>query len=519
MLLQKSYFNSISFYAFLIISVLFFGCDKDDVMEEGNKDDDNTIVDIQDPIDYSEIPQSDIYEVSIIRNDVKEKLVVFKSSCPDYQLGYKNMLEVDQYPLDLFADRSINWTNFSFSGSVIVEVRIINQTKVGLGGSVKIVPSRHGVSPEVNGNIIRFTLNNPGQFSVEVGDNGYKNGLMIFADPKELNIPDLENEGYKVYEHNSSINSNSIGGSFSGIYFKKGIHNIGVYSVPAHIKNIYLEQGAWVYGALIMDGMPNVKIFGRGVLSAAKLDYRESHSIEAINQSNNIVVEGIVVADFKHFAVRLIGSGSRVSWTKVIGGWVYNCDGITVFEGSTVNNCFIWANDDAIKVYRDNITWNDCVVWLLNNGGVIQMGWTAPKSSNVIISGIDVLHAEWNKPGFNRGLLNYVGNKYNEPGKTGSHSNWLIEDVFTETAIPVVFNITPDPYSKNPIHGLILKNWNVKMTMNTLFQNAIIGNDPSEPFDGFVFDNVNFNEVKLNSSNWLDITKMTNENLVLPEFK
>ncbi len=102
------------------------------------------------------------------------------------------------------------------------------------------------------------------------------------------------------------------------------------------------------------------------------------HSIEAIHQSNNIQIEGIVVADYKHFAVRLIGSGNDVSWTKVIGGWVYNCDGIAAYEGSTVSNCFIWANDDAIKVYRDNITWNDCVVWLLNNGGGYPDGMDGP---------------------------------------------------------------------------------------------------------------------------------------------
>jgi len=226
-----------------------------------------------------------------------------------------------------------------------------------------------------------------------------------------------------------------------------------------------------------------------------------------------------VIADFKHFAVRLIGQDNTVKWTKVIGGWVYNCDGIAVFEGSNVSNCFIWANDDAIKVYRDNTNWSDCVVWQLNNGGVIQMGWTAPNSNNVTISRIDVLRAEWNKPGFNRALLNYVGNRYNEPGKAGYHSNWLIEDVVTETPIPVVFNITPDDFSSNPIHGLTLKNWNVKMTMNTEYQNMIIGNDPDEYFDGFVFDNVIFNETKLDESNWLDVTNLNVEKLVTPEFK
>ncbi len=500
----------------LVIAVLllFSCCKEDSIVEEILPKEEPS-----DSIDYSEIPQSDIYEVSLIDGNNTEKLLVFQSSCPEYQLGKNNMIEVDQYPLEIFAGRTISWTNFSFSGSITVEVKILDQSKVPVAGSVKIFPSRFNVTPVIEGNIIRFTLTNPGQFSVEIGDNGYKNGLMVFADPVETDIPDKSSDNYKVFSHNSGNSLTTIMTSRSGIYFEKGIYDIGVYKVSAHIKNIYLEPGAWVYGALIMDGNPNVKIFGRGVLSAAKLNYRQSHSIEAINQSNNIHIEGIVVADFKHFAIRLIGESNTVSWTKVIGGWVYNCDGIAAYAGSNVSNCFIWANDDAIKVYRDDITWTDCVIWQLNNGGIIQMGWTAPNSSNVTISRIDVIRAEWNKPGFNRGLLNYVGNRYNEPGKSGYHSNWLIEDVVTETPIPIIFNITPDEFSSNPIHGLTLINWNVKMTMDTQYQNMIIGNDPDEYFDGFVFDNVVFNETKLDGTNWLNVTNLLTEKLVVPEFK
>jgi hypothetical protein len=335
------------------------------------------------------------------------------------------MTEVDYYPLEIFKGRTISWVNFSFSGSVTVEVLVLDQSKVPVSGSVKVLPSRFGVIPEIEDNVIRFTLSEPGQFSVEIGENGYKNGLMIFANPPEIHIPDKSSEGYRVFANNAD--NYWVASSYSGIYFEKGIHDIGVYRVPTHVKNIYFESGSWVYGALIMDGNPDVSIFGRGVLSAAKLNYRESHSIEAINQSDNIQVEGIVVADTKEFALRLIGRDNTVSWVKVIGGWVYNCDGIAAYEGSVVSNCFIWANDDAIKVYRSNTTWSDCVVWQLNNGAVVQMGWTNPNSSNVSISRVDVLRAEWNKPLFNRGLLNYVGNKYNDPGALAITATGLLK--------------------------------------------------------------------------------------------
>lgn len=507
-------YNSLYYYITLIVILSILGCSKNDFSVDSGVNNE-PLEETPDVIDYSEIPQSDMYEVSVIREDVREELLIFKSSCPEFQLGMQNMIEVDRFPLDIFVGRSISWTNFSFSGTIRVEVKVLNN--MGVGNSVEIHPSRFGVIPNVSGNVISFTLSEPGQFSIEIGENGYKNGLMIFADPAETNIPDPVSEGYKVFEHNSNVNINTIGGAFSGIYFEKGIHDIGIYNVPANIKNIYLEQGAWVYGAIVMDGDPNVKIFGRGVLSAAKLDYRESHSIEAINQSDNIEVEGIIIADKKEFAVRLIGRNNTVKWTKIIGGWVYNTDGIAVFEGSTVSNCFIWANDDSIKVYRDNITVSDCVVWQLNNGGVIQMGWTAPNSENITIQRIDILRTEYNQDRFNVGILNYVGNRYNEPGKTGYHKNWLIEDVVSETPTQIVFNITPDQYSTSILKGLTLRNWNVKVTSG--FQNRIVGNNPNDPFMGIVFDNIIYNGTKLDKSNWENITGMTLQGIETPTFQ
>ncbi len=468
---------------------------------------------------YPGVPQSEIYEVKIIRGGEEESQVVFQNACPPYTPGWMNMVDNDKFPLDIFAGRSINWTHFSFEGSITVEVKVTNPSKVPTGGEVRILPSRHNIVPTVEGNVVRFTLTTPGQYSVEIGKTGYKNGLIIFADPAETDVPDSKSPDYLVLEKATRSSVNSVPPSRSGLYFKKGVHDIGVYKVPTHIKNIYFEQGAWVYGALIMDGNPGVRIFGRGVLSSGRLNYRESHCVEAINQSDNIQIEGLVVADPKYFAVRLIGKNNIVKWTKVIGGWVYNCDGISAFEGSTVTNSFIWANDDAIKVYRDNISWSDIVVWQLNNGGVIQMAWGGSNATNVTLQRIDVLRAEWNKPGFNRALLSCVGNRYQEAGKYGQQNDWLIEDVVTETPIPIVFNVTPDPFTPNHIRNLTLKNWKVDMTMGTNYENAIIGNDPDEPFSGFVFDNVVFNGVHLTEENWIETTEMVVDNLEPPVFK
>ncbi len=472
-----------------------------------------------DTLSYDLVPKSDIYEVTVIRaNGVREKQMVFQNACPPYQAGYMNMQTKDQGPLNLFKNRTINWTTFSFSGTVDIEVRILSEVRVSVNDPVKILPARYGIVPAVVGNVIRFTITNPGQCSIELGENGYKNGLMIFANPTETAVPDLSGNSYKVLRSARTSDVATVPAQYSGLYLKAGVHDIGVYHVPSHIKNIYLEEGAWVFGAFIMDGNPNVKIYGRGVLSAAHLNFRESHSIEAINQSDNITIEGIVVADPKYFAVRLIGKNNTVDWVKVVGGWTYNCDGIAAFEGSKVSHCFIWANDDNIKVYRNNISFSDIVCWQLNNGGIIQMSWGNGNATNVTISRIDILHAEWNNDEVNRGVISCVGDKFAEGGMYGLQKNWWIEDLVTETPVPLIFRISPNAASPNELHGLTFKNWNVKMDMTKGFSNYITAPDPAKKFDGLVFDNVIFNGTKLNSSNWISTGKFITENIDPPIF-
>ncbi len=472
------------------------------------------------PENYEGVPVSDMYEVSIIQDDKRKKVVVFQNACPTYSPGYMDMTENDQFPLDIFKGRTINWVNFSFDGVIRVEVKVISHA-VKLSSSVMVWPSRHQVVPAITDNIISFTLDKPGQYSVEIGTEGYKNGLVIFANPRETDIPDPHASQTIVLKEATQQEVNNVPSSVNSIYFDKGVHHIGIYELTSNIKSIYLKEGAWVYGSFIMDGKSDVKIYGRGVLSSGEFKYRESHCIEARNGSNNIILDGITVADSKYFAVRLIGKNNKVSWVKIIGGWTYNCDGIAAYEGSTVKNCFIWANDDAIKIYRNNINWSDIVVWQLNNGGIIQMGWGGSNATNVNVSNVDVLRAEWNKPGFNRGLLNCVGNRYQNPGQSGSQKNWIIENVYTETAVPVVFNITPDPFSYNEIKNITLKNWNVKMPMNTSFVNEIKGNSNIQAnyISGLVFDNVVFNNTRLTNADWLAETKAEISNLVEPTFK
>lgn len=523
--MNKNYrsFRSIIFRLLPLMLIVAGGCDTEyqyPPAEMPEIPQGNDIMKIyNDPGGFPGVPKSGIYKVTLSQGLKHAQPVVFQNVCPPYQAGYMDMLAKDQTPLDKFKGRSISWVNFSFSGSVKVTVEVLDPGKVTVSAIARILPSRYGITPVVNGNTISFTITEPGQYSVEGNSESFKNGLMVFANPLETDVPS-ETEDYLVLDHATVDDLASV--AATGLWFKTGVHDIGIYHVPPNVKNIYLDGGAWVYGTLIMDGRPGVKIFGRGVLSAGRINYRASHTVEGINGSDNITLQGIVVEDSKRFSVRLIGENNLVEWVKVIGGWVYNVDGIAAYAGSTVSHCFIWANDDNIKVYRDNITFSDIVSWQLDNGALIQMSWGGAiggsTAKNVRISRVDVLHAEWADSRFNSGLLGSVGNRYHDVGRYDLHQDWLIEDIVTETPISQVINIKPNDFSANDIHGLTLKNWDIKLDMSWNFYNYILCNDLSENFDGFVFDNFVINGTKLTAENWLTVGNFNIKNLVEPEF-
>ena len=146
------------------------------------------------------------------------------------------------------------------------------------------------------------------------------------------------------------------------------------------------------------------------------------------------------------------------------------------------------------------------------------MSWGNGNATNVTISRIDILHAEWNNDEVNRGVISCVGDKFAEGGMYGLQKKWLIEDLVTETPVPLIFRISPNPASPNEIHGMVFKNWNVKMDLSKGFSNYIEASDSLHKFDGLVFDDFVFNGTRLTSANWISIGKFITQNIEPPVF-
>ncbi|MEG1999051.1 MAG: hypothetical protein RR015_03450, partial [Bacteroidales bacterium] len=200
---------------------------------------------------YEGVPLSDKYKVYVCGGKDNQNAVVFKNTCNEYVPGAEGNRKNDDKPLTKFAGRTIHWTHFSMKGETTVTVEVAENL---MNKEIKVLPSRFGVQVKKEGeNRIIFTLKHPGQYSVEIGDDGYKNGLLIFADPLEKEKVKTDSR-WQVLENSDKDDIKRVSNEKKALYFKSGVHDIGVYKVPENIKEIYLEGGAWVYGAFVMEG-------------------------------------------------------------------------------------------------------------------------------------------------------------------------------------------------------------------------------------------------------------------------
>lgn len=450
------------------------------------------------PEENLRVQQSELYRV-YLNDDTDNDVTIFKNVCNTYFKGMPGQRKNDDKPLTKFKGRSIHWGHFSFQGKVKVTVQVNKDIE---GKEIKVYPSRHNIKvTKQDTNCFSFVLDRPGQFSVEIGEDGYKEGLLIFADPMETDVPaDLPK--WKVIEKGDKTLFSTLSVQDSALYFKKGVHDIGVYKVPSNIKRIYLEGGAWVFGSFIMDGKTcsNVKIYGRGILSGARLHLRESHMVEAKNGADGIIVDGIVIADYSFFAVRLLGTDNEVSWAKIVGGWIYNCDGIAAYANSTIRNCFIWANDDNIKIYRDNIVVEDVVCWQLDNGAIFQLNWSNSVARNCRVSRVDIVRAEWDSDRPNNGILSCRNGG-------GADEGFVFEDVRTDTPVTHIFRLSPLGDKDQLIKNFLFKDWNVWVDVSKGKKNYMEGVKGKTPLSGLVFEDFRVNGKVLTEKNMHEVLR------------
>jgi hypothetical protein len=221
--------------------------------------------------------------------------------------------------------------------------------------TLDILPKEYGIVPVIEGNTIKFNINKPCQFVVEV--NGYHHALHIFANPVEKLTIDKKDP--KVH------------------YFGPGVHEAGVITLGSN-ETVYIDGGAIVYGVIESTGTRNIKIMGRGILDASKIERGAAPNLISLKNCSNALITGIILRDPHEWTVVPNNCDSiTIDNIKLIGLWRYNADGIDLVNSSNIiiRNSFIRSFDDGIVIKGlktayseqnntiENIHVDSCVLW------------------------------------------------------------------------------------------------------------------------------------------------------------
>jgi len=133
-----------------------------------------------------------------------------------------------------------------------------------------------------------------------------------------------------------------------------------------------------VYGVISSENTRNIKIAGRGILDASKIERGNAPRMIDLRNVVNAHISGIILRDPHIYTVAPVNCDSiTIDNIKLIGLWRYNTDGIHPENSKniTIRNSFVRAYDDAIVIsgsrgidkapYNiiENINVDNCVIW------------------------------------------------------------------------------------------------------------------------------------------------------------
>ncbi|HZL11146.1 MAG TPA: glycosyl hydrolase family 28 protein [Prolixibacteraceae bacterium] len=227
--------------------------------------------------------------------------------------------------VDLDNVQNASLVSFDFSGKIEISVRKNN----GTINDVKVRPLSYQISPEINGQLITFSLDQPRNISLEVNGDKLHN-LHVFANSILKEKPDPNDPNV--------------------IYFGPGIHQPNdqpgdVFHIPSG-KTVYIDGGAVLKAKLMVDHAHDVRIIGHGII------FQPERGVE-IRHSQNVTVDGLIFINPSHYTIyggQSNGLNIRNIKSFSCKGW---SDGIDLMSCSDVliDNVFMRNSDDCIAIY------------------------------------------------------------------------------------------------------------------------------------------------------------------------
>ncbi|HAQ17641.1 MAG TPA: hypothetical protein DCR40_00205 [Prolixibacteraceae bacterium] len=393
-------------------------------------------------------------------------------------------LEVNGQKIFVYNNRIAALAYFSFDGKVDIKITFLSPVY-----DFDIRPKSRNIKAELSRNQVRFLLDKPENLSVEINKN-IKRPLFIFANPLETNIPDKADKNV--------------------IFFEAGkIH----YPDEVFIKSnqtVYIEGGAIVRGHFMTDKAQNIKILGRGILDNSRYLKGEHRPIE-INQCENVLIEGIILTESRHWSCASTAS-NHVTYNnlKIVSENDWD-DGIDIVGSQhvLVNNCFIRTKDDCIAIksgvnyftkFNSSFTVDDVVVqnsvmWNGVWGNALKIGFETRSDTikNITFRNCDLIHTEGPEGTFtiHNGDRAVVKNVLYEDIRVEDSKGWLID-----------FKILFSQYSKDKERGKIedVRFRNITVEGDRFPYSQLLGFDKTHRIKGVTLENFVIHGTKVTST-------------------
>jgi hypothetical protein len=366
--------------------------------------------------------------------------------------------------------------SFDFQGSVEIEVTYLK------GGTTKarVRPDALGIKPDLLGDTLRFTLDEPRDVVVQINDEIFDCLHVITnhidPDPPAADDPDV-------------------------IYFGPGVQTVtgGTLTVPSG-KTVYLAGGAVLKATVYFKDVERAALTGHGMIWASP---GQGVLCEG---SKNITVQDVIIMNPGNY-IATLGEAENVHIKKVRGfSSRGNGDGIDIFSSSSVvlDGCFLRNSDDCIAIYAHrwdyygdtrDITVQNCTLWadVAHPINVGTHGNTdAPEViDNLIIKNLDIL--DHREP-----QMNYQGCIALNPGDSNLISNVRIEDVRIEDFrwgqvlnMRVMYNTKYNTSVGRGIENVYIKN--LSYTGAHANPSIFVGYDADHGIDNVTFENLVIN--------------------------
>lgn len=294
--------------------------------------------------------------------------------------------------------RTENWTSFAFDPKGgEVKIRIVAKDSQSAAAPLQYVNKTYkDVKVSQEGEALILTVNSPKQHHLVRVPGQESTPLMIFTDEAGLNaIP----KGANVHTFKAQAKPHVITNEFDR------------FTVPDDVDVVCIEDGALVMGNIFTSKTRKkpLKVTGHGVImgNGPVIHGPTGIPFNSVNLTHNEgnIVENVFIIKSRHFGLD-IGKKGLIDNVKILG-YDTNNDGISAYDNTVVQNCFLKVNDDHIKLYHDNVTVKNCTFYAQWNGAIFQFAWNSiTPGSNCVVEDCEVIASEYvstGDPALNQG--------------------------------------------------------------------------------------------------------------------